>query len=63
MKMKLIRKLKKILLIFSVFLCGYVQLIMVDRLLNGELPKHHLLIMAVVFAWLSLLYYANFVDR
>ena len=57
--MKTLKKLKKIMLVLSILLCGYAQMIMIDRMLTGNLPNYHLPIMAGIYTWLSLMYYAN----
>ena len=58
--MKLIKRARKILLILSVLLCFYAQLILVDSMLCGKMLPYRIPVMGLVFGWLSLMWYANF---
>jgi len=58
--MKLIKRARKFLLILSVLLCLYAQLILVDSMLCGKMLPYRIPVMGVVFTWLSLMWYANF---
>lgn len=61
--MKTINALRKITIILSVLVAGYVHIFMIDRILTGPLPKHHILIMTGIYSWLAIVYYANFVYK
>ena len=59
--MKFINYLRKFLLVLSVMLCLYAQLIIVDGIICGSFPAYHIPVMCVVFTWLSLMFYANYI--
>ena len=61
--MKLLKRVKDLTLILSVFLCFYAELVLAEALLLGKELPHMMLITGIVMAWLTLMYYANILTR